>query len=146
MSTNLLTFRRLQQESIIFSSLLFSIGFDLDNEEYYISLEKSKMDIITNLSSDLDELSSFINEIEEVKREIDARILDPLCNILIGDLDRYLEILQKKKESSQRRNDSAKRIQRSWRHAISDPTYKVCKNRLLWEFNNYAIKTPCSIV
>ena len=33
-------------------------------------------------------------------------------------------------------HSSARRIQRAWRRCISDPSYQVCKKRLLNEFNN----------
>jgi hypothetical protein len=144
MSENLLIFRRQQQESIIWASLLFSLGFELQDENYYGILERSKISILENLN-DVEEIDLFIVEIEEVKTEVDNRILTPLSSTLINDLDRYLEIVKKRKSICQRRIVSAKRIQKSWRHVISDPEYQVCKNRLNWEFNDYAVNTPCSI-
>jgi hypothetical protein len=34
-----------------------------------------------------------------------------------------------------KRDKSAQTIQKTWRHSITNPTYKVCKKRLLFEFS-----------
>jgi hypothetical protein len=33
-------------------------------------------------------------------------------------------------------NEAAQKIQRAWKKAISNPEYKVCKRRLMFEFNS----------
>ena len=34
-----------------------------------------------------------------------------------------------------KKSDAAKTIQKYWRHAISNPKYKVCRNRLMHEYS-----------
>ncbi len=34
------------------------------------------------------------------------------------------------------RDDAARKIQREWRKAVSDPGHLVCRKRLMWEFEN----------
>ena len=54
-----------------------------------------------------------------------------------GELSRNPSMLLSNQELDNiiKRDKSAQTIQKAWRHSITNPTYKVCKKRLLFEFS-----------
>ena len=125
MTDNLLLFRRIEQEAIILSSLFFSNNLGLEDEEYYVLLNDSKMKVIESLG--LYEIPSFQEEIEDLKSDISVRILSPLSTVLIADQKRKsaLVIQLAWRRYHKRRLESARHIQQTWREVNVYTYYSV---------------------
>ena len=103
------------------------------------------------LSAGSNKLKYILNEIHQTKVRTNIMYEYQGCRWqwIMADLERSEELVkysqykwaydiiqyQWKKIYSIKCN-AAYKIQKHWKYAITNPSYKVCQNRLQWEFNN----------
>ena len=59
------------------------------------------------------------------------RVIDHACDAVRLVMNDFWDEFQ---EKTHRLDTCAKRIQRTWKEAVSNPSFQVCQNRLMYEF------------